>query len=104
MVLDTPIAIGGCQIDAADEHVFILQLVLSELRKVGKLVDAFAIQFSSANPHTCGFASAANKTINGRSNCGEDSVHKSLEHYLRCQVHKTRREVDDVLRRSEEGA
>lgn len=104
MVLDTPIAIGGCQIDAADEHVFILQLVLSELRKVGKLVDAFATQFSSSNPHTCGFASTPNKTINGRSNCGEDSVYKSLEHFLRCQVHKARREVDEVLRRSEEGA
>lgn len=82
-MLGTPIAIGGYKIDPDDEYIFILQLVLSELRKVGKLVDAFAIQYSTAK---------------------EDSVYKSLEQFLRCQVHKARSEVDAVLRRSEDGA
>lgn len=92
IVMDTPIAIGGYNIDPDDEHVFILQLVLSEIRKVSKLVDAFAVQCSTA------------VALNGRSSCGEDTVYKSLEHFLRCQVHKARREVDAILRRSEEGA
>jgi len=89
--MDTGIAIGNYKIDSHDENTFILMLLLTELRKVGKLVDEFAVQFSAA------------KSLNGRSNCGEDSVYKPLEHFLRCQVHKARREVDAVLRRSEEG-
>lgn len=89
--MDTPIAIGGYNIDPDDEHVFILQLVLSELRKVSKLVDAFAVQCSTAT------------ALAGRSGCGEDTVYQSLEHFLRCQVHKARREVDAILRRTEEG-
>lgn len=91
IVMDTPIAIGGYNIDPDDEHVFILQLVLSELRKVSKLVDAFAVQCSTAT------------ALAGRSGCGEDTVYQSLEHFLRCQVHKARREVDAILRRTEEG-
>ena len=103
-MLDTPIAIGGFKIDPDDEYVFILQLVLSELRKVGKLVDAFAVQYSTANQKTSDFVSAANKAIiNGRPSFGEDSVCQSLEQFLRCQVHKAKVEVDAVLRRSEEG-
>ena len=105
MVLDTPITIGGYKIDPDDEYILILQLVLSELRKVGKLVDAFAVQYSTANPNARGVVSANEAgAINGRSNSGEDAIYKSLEHFLRCQVHKLRREVGAVLRRSEEGA
>ncbi len=102
IVLDTPITIGGYKIDPDDEYLFILQIVLSELRKVGKLVEAFAIQYSAANSNACAVMSA-NEAINGGSDCGEESVYKSLEHFLRCQVHNARREVGAVLRRSEEG-
>lgn len=83
IVLDTPMAIGGCKIDPDDEYVFILQLLLGELRKVSRMVDAFAVQYSTAK---------------------EDSVYKSLEQFLRCHIHKAKAEVDAVLRRSEEGA
>lgn len=91
IVMDTPIAIGGYNIDPDDEYTFILQLVLSELRKVSKLVDAFAVQSSTAN------------AVSGRSNGAEDPIYQSLEHFLRCQVHMARREVDAMLRGSEEG-
>ena len=103
IVLDTPITIGGYKIDPDDEYVFILQIVLSELRKVAKLVDAFAVQYSAVNPNACA-AGSANEAMNGVSDCGEESVYKSLEHFLRCQVNKARREVGTVLRRSEEGS
>ena len=101
IVLDTPITIGGYKIDPDDEYVFILQIVLSELRKVGKLVDAFAVQYSTASSNSCVVLSG-NEAINGRSDSGEESVYKSLEYFLRCQVHKARREVNALLRRSEE--
>lgn len=103
IVLDTPITIGDYKIDPDDKYVFILQIVLSELRKVGKMVDAFALQYSAANPNACPDGSA-NEAMNGLSDCGEKSVYKSLEQFLRCQVTKARREVGTVLRRSEEGA
>lgn len=102
-MLDTPITIGGYKIDPDDEYVFILQIVLSELRKVAKLVDAFAVQYSAVNPNACA-AGSADEAMNGVSDCGEESVYKSLEHFLRCQVNKARREVGTVLRRSEEGS
>ncbi|KAI4123890.1 MAG: hypothetical protein LQ338_005064 [Usnochroma carphineum] len=104
IVLDTPIAIAGYTVEPDDEHAIILQLVLSELRKVGKLVDVFAAQCSPVNPNTCGGGLAAGKAIDGRSDGGEDSVSKSLEQFLRCQLHAARKEVDTVLRRREEVA
>jgi hypothetical protein len=95
-VLDTPITIGGYKIEPDDEYVLILQIVLSELRKVGKLIDAFAVQYPAANPNACAVGSA-NDAMNGLSDYGEASVYKSLERYLRCQVSEARREVDNVL-------
>ena len=103
IVLDTPITIGGYKIDPDDEYVFVLQIVLSELRKTGKLVDAFAVQYSDANLNTCAVGSA-NEAMSGLSDCGEWSVYKSLEQFMRCQVNTARREVRTVLERSEEGA
>ena len=102
MVLDTPITIGTYKIDADDEHVLLLQLVLSELRKVGKLVDAFAGQYSALSSNSCGVGLGSDD-IRGKSIGGEETMYKSLEQFLRYQVYQARIEVSTMLREGEEG-
>lgn len=102
MVLDTPITIGTYKIDADDERVLLLQLVLSELRKVGKLVDAFAVQYSALTPNACGVGLGSDAS-RGKSIGGEETMYKSLEQFLRYQVYQARMEVSATLRESEEG-
>ena len=107
IILDTPIAVGGYTVDPDDQHLFIQQLVLSELRKVGKLIDAFVGQYTfTAADNGSRPINASNEYINRRANptlsvnpgMEGDNLYKSLERFLRYQVQKARRDVDTVLR------
>ena len=102
IILDTPIAVGGYTVDPDDQHLFIQQLILSELRKVVKLIDSFVGHYSSSavrnkdSINTNGIGSGrANPS--GTKTEGE-SLYKSLERFLRHQVQKARRDVGAVLR------
>ena len=102
IVLDTPIAIGGYQVDPDDQYTFVLQLVMNEIRKVGKLVDAFVVYYSTTNLNNRNLMPAISNSANGRTNSGSDDVFESLEYLLRRQVHQASSEVDAVLRVGEE--
>ncbi|XTI88793.1 hypothetical protein V2W45_521151 [Cenococcum geophilum] len=85
MVLDIPITMGAYQIDAEDEHHLKLQIVLNELRKVSKLIDAFAGRYC-------------------RGNNGSDGIYGALEKFLRAELRSASKEVSTALRTSEDGA
>ena len=108
IVLDSPITIGAIQIDADDEHKFILQLVLSELRKVSKMVDTFAKRYCTGASNRSGEAmmgGGANEPHpNEQWNSDEETIYNSLRLFLRSKVQAVRKEIGVVLRRSEEGA
>ena len=84
-MLDIPITMGAYQIDAEDEHHLKLQIVLSELRKVSKLIDAFAGRYY-------------------RGNNGGDGIYSALERFLRAELKTASKEVSAALRTSEDGA
>ena len=102
IILDTPIAVGGYTVDPDDQHLFIQQLILSELRKVGRLIDAFVGHYSSSAVNNKDPIDT-NRIGNGRVNfpgarTEGESLYKSLERFLRYQVQKARRDVGAVLR------
>lgn len=75
MVLDTPITIGMFKIHREDERRLILHLLLSELRRVERVVEAFGRRY------------------------GGDVFHGALEQFLQSRVHSMRDELDDILSR-----
>ncbi|OCL10940.1 hypothetical protein AOQ84DRAFT_205433 [Glonium stellatum] len=85
VMLDIPITMGAYQIDAEDEHHLKLQLVLNELRKVSKLIDAFAGRYC-------------------RGGNGGEGIHSALEKFLRAELRTASKEVSTALRVSEDGA
>ncbi len=109
LILDAPISFGDYKIDAEDEQRFILQLILTELRKVARLIDAFAARYCSSGGEDARYAAATNPALasHHRSwNRGEEYVHTALEQFLRTKVYATRKEVSLMLRKleSDEGA
>ena len=99
--LDTPITFGDYKIDAEDEQRFILQLILTELRKVTRLIDAFAARYCSASGEDVRFpATTPTLASHHRSwNRGDEYVHTALEQFLRTKVKATRKEVSLLLRK-----
>ncbi|OCK80659.1 hypothetical protein K432DRAFT_434619 [Lepidopterella palustris CBS 459.81] len=83
MVLDIPITMGAYQIDSEDEQHLKLQLVLNELRKVSKLIDAFAGRYCRGGP-------------------GGDGIYGALEKFLRGELRNATKEVSTALRSTEE--
>jgi hypothetical protein len=83
MVLDIPISMGAYQIDAEDEQHLKLQLVINELRKVQKLVDAFAGRYCRGAP-------------------GGDGIYGALEKFLRQELKSANKELMTALRNSED--
>ncbi|PSN72926.1 hypothetical protein BS50DRAFT_173513 [Corynespora cassiicola Philippines] len=83
MVLDIPISMGAYQIDAEDEMHLKLQLVINELRKVSKLIDAFAARYCRGAP-------------------GGDGIYGSLEKFLRSELKTASKELNTALRNSED--
>lgn len=75
MVLDTPITIGMFTIHREDERRLILHLLLSELRRVERVVEAFGRRY------------------------GGDVFHGALEQFLRSRVHAMRDDLDGILSR-----
>lgn len=71
----TPISLGSFRLEAADENTFRTNLVLSELRKVEKLIDKFAERY-------CRSANSAETGIDG-------GVYVALEALLRTRVRDT---------------
>jgi hypothetical protein len=71
----TPISLGDFRLEVEDEDTFRTQLVLSELRKVEKLIDKFSERYcKSANPAETGI---------------EGGVYGALEQLLRTRVRDT---------------
>ena len=101
LTLDTPITFGDYKIDAEDEQRFILQLILTELRKVTRLIDAFAARYCSASGEDVRFpAPTPTLASHHRSwNRGDEYVHNALEQFLRTKVKVTRKEVSLMLRK-----
>ncbi|ORX95400.1 hypothetical protein BCR34DRAFT_195699 [Clohesyomyces aquaticus] len=83
MVLDIPISMGAYQIDAEDEMHLKLQLVINELRKVQKLIDAFAGRYCRGGP-------------------GGDGIYGALEKFLRQELKTANKELNTALRNSED--
>ncbi|OJJ08318.1 hypothetical protein ASPVEDRAFT_878818 [Aspergillus versicolor CBS 583.65] len=75
MVLETPIKIGMFTIHREDERRLILHLLLSELRRVERVVEAFGRRY------------------------GGDVFHGALEQFLRSRVHSMRDDLDGILSR-----
>lgn len=71
----TPISLGEFKLEGEDEHTFRTQLVLTELRKVDKLIDKFSERY-------CKAASLADTGIDG-------GVYTALEQLLRTRVRDT---------------
>lgn len=71
----TPISLGEFRLEGEDEHTFRTQLVLTELRKVEKLIDKFSERYCrSANPAETGI---------------DGGVYGALESLLRTRVRDT---------------
>lgn len=83
MVLDIPISMGQYQIDAEDEMHLKLQLVINELRKVSKLIDAFAGRYCRGAP-------------------GGDGIYGALEKFLRAELKNASKELNTALRNRED--
>ncbi|KAF2706515.1 hypothetical protein K504DRAFT_458920 [Pleomassaria siparia CBS 279.74] len=83
MVLDIPISMGQYQIDAEDEMHLKLQLVINELRKVSKLIDAFAGRYCRGAP-------------------GGDGIYGALEKFLRAELKNASKELNTALRINED--
>ena len=101
LTLDTPITFGDYKIDAEDEQRFILQLILTELRKVTRLIDAFAARYCSASGEEMRFP-VPKTTLAGHHrswNRGDEYVHNALDQFLRTKVKATRKEVSLLLRK-----
>ena len=101
LTLDTPITFGDYKIDAEDEQRFILQLILTELRKVTRLIDAFAALYCSATGEEVRFT-ATTPTLGSHHrswNRGDEYVHNALEQFLRNKVKATKKEVSLMLRK-----
>ncbi|KAF1953406.1 Zn-II 2Cys6 regulatory protein [Byssothecium circinans] len=71
----TPISLGDFRLEGEDEHTFRTQLVLTELRKVEKLIDKFSERY-------CKGSDPANLGIDG-------GVYSALEQLLRTRVRDT---------------
>jgi hypothetical protein len=71
----TPISLGEFRLEGEDEHTFRTQIVLTELRKVEKLIDKFSERY-------CKGANAAETGIDG-------GVYGALESLLRTRVRDT---------------
>ena len=101
LTLDTPITFGDYKIDAEDEQRFILQLILTELRKVTRLIDSFTARYCSASGEDVRFpAPTPTLASHHRSwNRGDEYVHNALEQFLRNKVKVTRKEVSLMLRK-----
>jgi hypothetical protein len=111
MVLDTPITIGAYKIDAGDEQRFILQLLWIELRKVGRLVEAFAARYAASNMGTNkrngeGVACrGCDVDFSGQTwDSAEESIYIALEQFMRAKIYSARREVNMALSRSDDSA
>ena len=112
MVLDTPITVGMYKIDAEDEHRVILLLLLSELRKVRQLVEAFARRYcpsSASNGNRSrevmaedgrGFTNQSQMNDGGG---GEGSIYTALEHFMWSKISMVRTELSRDLVADEEG-
>ena len=74
---------GAYQIDAEDEQHLKLQLVISELRKVSKLIDAFAGRYCRGVP-------------------GGDGIYGALEKFLRAELKTASKELNLALRTCED--
>jgi hypothetical protein len=71
----TPVSLGDFRLEGEDEHTFRTQLVLTELRKVEKLIDKFSERY-------CKSGNAADTGIEG-------GVYSALEQLLRTRVRDT---------------
>ena len=112
MVLDTPITVGMYKIDAEDEHRVILLLLLSELRRVRQLVEAFARRYcpsSGSNGNRSREAMAedgrgfTNQSQMNDGGGGEGSIYTALEHFMSSKISMVRTELSRDLVGDEEG-
>lgn len=111
MVLETPITFGTYKIDAGDEQRFILQLLWMELRKVGRLVDAFAAKYAGSNMGArnrngegMAHRSRDNEYSRDTWSSADESIFIALEQFIQIKIQSVRREVNLALAKSDDTA